>query len=142
MLKKKVLLLLLGLLPAICFSAPSPTPEELKASKDWLYTVTPDQLVADIANWKKLETGKMSVQIPEMAAVLSEKGTLVLTWKDPVRTDILGLREDEFILPQVEKKDFVVFPKADPWSWIQPAGIGALVGLSVGLILDLVFFHK
>ena len=150
----RFLLLALGLLLMRCFSSsggdyvwaeqvqvatPAPlTPQELASTKAWLYTLTPGEALTNIAYLRRLE-GKESISFPTTLYALSEKGTLVIWWDSPLMVK-LGDRVDKYMLPKIEKKDFIQL-KQNSLGWVVPGAIGLGSGLIVGAILTAVFIH-
>ena len=119
------------------------TPEQQRARvKAWLFTITPDQLLDQLVYQDSIMNERPTAIFPETTMILTEKGTLVLSWKDPFKIELgNGLLELNINVPQVEKPKFVTWPGQDPWTWIKPSLIGGGIGLAAGVIATLILAH-
>jgi len=119
------------------------TPDQQRARvKSWLFTITPDQLLDQLIYADSILNQKPVAKFPETVAILTEKGTLILSYKDPLRVLLGGgLVELDITIPQVEKPKFVTWPGQDPWTWIKPSLIGGGIGLASGVIATLILTH-
>lgn len=117
------------------------TPEQQIARvKSWLYSITPDQLLTSLVFYDNITRLPPTVTFPETVMVLTKEGTLVLSWKDPLKISLGGGEiKTQFVLSQIEKPKFVTWPSDDPFKWVLPAagagGIALIVGVVTGYLL-------